>query len=85
MTARQIKRWKIVDVVTRGGRTEVLVCASPKATNHDLVAFARAYTPSRALHPEWTVVRSGLRTITRCGLVRGFRHYTLLNTERTPS
>lgn len=77
MTAKQIKKWTIIDIIERRDHREILICASPKATNVDLVTFARASVPSRAVQPDWTVVRSGGRQPTRCGLVRGFLHYTL--------
>lgn len=77
MTARQIKNWKILDVVERRTHTEVVVCASPKATNLDLVTFTQACVPSRALQTVWTVIRLDKTPLTRCGLTRGFRHYTL--------
>lgn len=77
MTARQTKKWRIQDVVHRLERTEIVVCASPKATNVDLIAFARACVPSRALQTEWKVLGTGHTFRPRCGLTKGFLHYTL--------
>jgi len=77
MTAKQIKNWKIVDVVERREHSEIVICASPKATNVDLVDFARACVPSSALQLTWEVCRSGAILREPCGLTRGFRHYTL--------
>lgn len=77
MTAKQIKKWKILDVVERKEHSEIVICASPKATNVDLVTFARACVPSRALCSTWTVNRTVATPTTPCGLTRGFLHYTL--------
>lgn len=82
MTAKQIKKWKIVDVVERREHSEIVICASPKATNQDLIAFARASVPSRAVQGRPEVIRGEPYFLPRCGLARGFLHYTLITPRK---
>lgn len=80
MTPRRTKKWHIMGSgpITTGYFT---LCAAPKATNKDLIAYCEATLPSRATHRIWTVHRAGARRPYACTVTRGYQHYIITYEE----